>query len=70
MEALEAEYLKRLPHVKSVSRIDTNNWSLETDNPEALRKAILDLSVKENLNIVSMQTGSESLEAIFRSLTT
>jgi ABC-2 type transport system ATP-binding protein len=70
METLETEYLRRLPHVKSVNKIDSNNWTLETDNPELVRKALLDLSVKENLNIVSMQTGSESLEAIFRSLTT
>jgi ABC-2 type transport system ATP-binding protein len=70
MEALEAEYLRRLPHVISVSKIDSHNWTIETDHPEALRKALLELAVKENLNIVSIQTGSESLEAIFRSLTT
>jgi ABC-2 type transport system ATP-binding protein len=69
-EVLEPEWLRRLPAVKSVNKIDAHNWSIETDNPEAVRKALLELSVQQNLNIVSMQTGSESLEAIFRSLTT
>jgi ABC-2 type transport system ATP-binding protein len=70
MEALEPEWLKRLPGAISVNKTDSFNWSIETENPEIVRKALLDLSVKENLNIVSMQTGSESLETIFRSLTT
>lgn len=70
MEALESEWLKRLPGVNTVNRVDPNNWTLETEDPETVRKAILDLSVQQNLNIVSMQTGSESLESVFRSLTT
>ncbi|MCW3073105.1 MAG: gliding motility protein GldA [Flaviaesturariibacter sp.] len=69
-EALEAEWLHRLPSVKSVDKIDTHNWSLQTDEPETVRRALLELSMQHNLNIVSLQTGSESLETIFKSLTT
>jgi ABC-2 type transport system ATP-binding protein len=69
-EALEAEWLHRLPSVKAVDKIDTYNWSLQTDEPETVRRALLELAMQHNLNIVSLQTGSESLEAIFRSLTT
>lgn len=69
-EPLEAEWLARLPEVKSVDKIDTHTWHLETDNPEAVRKAVLNLSVEHNLNIQSLQTHSESLEDIFRALTT
>jgi ABC-2 type transport system ATP-binding protein len=70
MEALEPEWLKRLPAVINVHKTDSHNWSIETESPETVRKALVDLSLQHNLNIVSMQTGSESLETIFRSLTT
>ena len=68
-EPLETEWLSRLQGVKSVNKIDTFNWSIETDNPELVRKNLLGLTVQENLNIVSLQTQSESLEEVFRSLT-
>ncbi len=68
-EPLEAEWLKRLPAVKGVNKIDTYNWSIETDEPEAVRKALLELSLQHNLNIVSLQNESQSLEEVFRTLT-
>jgi len=69
-EGLEAEWLKRLPAVAAVDKVDTYNWNLQTLEPEAVRKALLQLALEHNLNIVSLQTQSESLEEIFRSLTT
>jgi len=68
-EALEAEWLKRLNAVKSVNKIDTYNWTLETDEPESVRKQLLELSLQHNLNIVSLQSENQSLEEVFRSLT-
>lgn len=68
-EPLEVEWLKRLPAVQAVNRLDTYNWSLETDNPEAVRKALLELSLQHNLNIVSLQNENQSLEEVFRTLT-
>jgi ABC-2 type transport system ATP-binding protein len=68
-EPLEKEWLTRLAGVKSVEKIDTFNWSIETNDPEGVRSALLRLTVEHNLNIVSLQTQSESLEEIFRSLT-
>jgi ABC-2 type transport system ATP-binding protein len=44
-------------------------YKLHTQNPEAVRKQILELSLQHNLNIVSLQSESHSLEDIFRSLT-
>ncbi|WP_121352477.1 gliding motility-associated ABC transporter ATP-binding subunit GldA [Flavisolibacter nicotianae] len=69
-EALEAEWLRRLAGVKKVNKVDANTWTLETDEPEAVRKALLQLSVEQNLNIVSLQSENQSLEEIFRQLTT
>ncbi|MGV3657389.1 MAG: DUF4162 domain-containing protein, partial [Chitinophagaceae bacterium] len=68
-EPLEPEWLRRLPAVKTVNKIDTYNWSIETDEPEAVRKALLELSLQHNLNIVSLQNESQSLEEVFRTLT-
>jgi ABC-2 type transport system ATP-binding protein len=42
-EPLETEWLSRLQGVKSVNKIDTFNWSIETDNPELVRKNLLGL---------------------------
>jgi len=68
-EALEPEWLRRLPAVKAVSRVNAHHWNLETDEPEAVRKQVLELSLQHNLNIVSLQSENVSLEEVFRSLT-
>src|SRR4030095_120360 len=68
-EAIENKWLEQFPAVKSVNKIDANNWQLATDNPEQLRKQIFELALLHNLNIVSLQSESQSLEDVFRSLT-
>jgi ABC-2 type transport system ATP-binding protein len=68
-EVLEPEWLKRISHVRSVTSTDSQSWSLETDQPEAVRKQLLELSLQHNLNIVSLQSENQSLEEVFRSLT-
>lgn len=69
-EAMEAEWLRRLNGVKAVNKMDSHTWTLETDDPEIVRKQLLQLSVEQNLNIVSLQSENQSLEEVFRSLTT
>jgi len=68
-EVLETEWLKRLPSARLVDKTDLYNWSIETDEPEALRKQILEMSLQHNLNIVSLQSQNLSLEEVFRNLT-
>ena len=68
-EPLEEEWIKNISLVRSVSKIDSTNWQLATDNPEQLRKQILEFALQHNLNIVSLQSENTSLEEIFRSLT-
>ena len=68
-EPLEPEWLSRLEGVQRVHKVDSYNWTIETEQPEAVRKALLQLSLQHNLNIVSLQNENQSLEAIFRSLT-
>jgi gliding motility-associated ABC transporter ATP-binding subunit GldA len=69
-EPLEPEWLRRLNHVKQVHKSDAHNWSIETDQPEELRKQLLELSLQHNLNIVSLQSENVSLEEVFKELTT
>ena len=68
-ESIDKNWLEQLSDAKSVNKIDANNWQLATDNPEQLRKQIFELSLLHNLNIVSLQNDSQSLEDVFRSLT-
>ena len=68
-EPLEKEWLQRLQGVKTVNKIDTYSWSIETDESELVRKQILEMSLQHNLNIVSLHSENQSLEEVFRNLT-
>lgn len=68
-EALEAEWLQRLASVQSVSRLGTYEWELVCSDVKLARNQVLELESQQNLHIVSLQTGGQSLEEVFRSLT-
>jgi ABC-2 type transport system ATP-binding protein len=68
-EALEAEWLKRLSSVQSVNKISTTEWELICTDVNETRRQLLELALQHNLNIVSLQSGGQSLEEVFRSLT-
>ncbi len=68
-EALDEERLKNLPAATTVTKIDNYNWELQSKDEETLRKQILSMAIENNFNIVSLQSGSKSLEDVFRSLT-
>jgi ABC-2 type transport system ATP-binding protein len=68
-EALEAEWIKRLEGVKTVNKIDAYTWTIETTEPDTVRKQLKKLEIDNNLDIVSLQSESQSLEEIFKSLT-
>lgn len=69
-EALEAEWLQRLVHARSVHKMDTHRWQIETDAPDQLRKELLELALAQQFNITSLQTAGLNLEEVFRQLTT
>lgn len=68
-ESLEEEWLKRLPAVFHAEKKDAYTWLLETSDPDALNKQVLELALQHNLNIVSLQSESRNLEEVFRDLT-
>lgn len=68
-EAIEKGLLEKLNGVESVEEPAPANYKLQTANPEQVRKQILELALQHNLNIVSLQSESQSLEDVFRTLT-
>ena len=68
-EALEAEWITRLQGVKSVNKIDSYTWNIETTEPDTVRRELKKLEAQNNLDIVSLQSENQSLEEVFRSLT-
>ena len=75
-EAVLIDRLKDLKDVSNVEQQQTTNlptgqagYKLQTTNPESVRKQLLELSLQNNLNIVSLQSESNSLEEVFKSLT-
>ncbi|MGV3530212.1 MAG: gliding motility-associated ABC transporter ATP-binding subunit GldA [Flavisolibacter sp.] len=68
-EPLEAEWLQRLPATQSAEKIDAQNWRLTTIEPEQLRRQLQKMAADNNLDLVSLQSESQSLEEIFRLLT-
>ena len=68
-ETIEAEWLKRLPAAKAVNRIDMKNWTIETAEPEQLRRQLQKMAADNNFDIISLNSESQNLEEVFRSLT-
>jgi len=68
-EEISIDLLRELNEVSNIEQLQTTNFKLQTRNPESVRKQLLELSLKNNLNIVSLQSESNSLEEIFKSLT-
>lgn len=68
-EALEPAWLERLSSVRTVNKINTNEWELVCTNVQDARRQLMELALQHNLNIESLQSGTQSLEEVFRSLT-
>jgi ABC-2 type transport system ATP-binding protein len=68
-EVLEAQWLEQLRKVNTVNKLSGHEWELLTDEPDEVKKQLLELALQNNWNIVSLQSESQSLEDIFRRLT-
>jgi len=63
------DVMKEVTGATSVIEVEKGKWKLETSNPEQVRKQLMELSLRHNLNIVSLQSESHRLEDVFRNLT-
>jgi ABC-2 type transport system ATP-binding protein len=68
-ESVDTSLLENIPGVKTVTRLNANEWELVCDNVNDTKRLLLERSLQHNLNIVSLQSGEQSLEDVFRSLT-
>lgn len=69
-EKVQADWLQQINDVMKCEQLSAGRYKLETTQPEQVRKQLLQLAITHNLNIVSLQTERQSLEEIFRTLTT
>jgi ABC-2 type transport system ATP-binding protein len=68
-EAIDKSILEKIKEVSKIEEPQTSTFKLQTSNPEVVRKQVLEIALQQNLNIVSLQSESQSLEHIFKSLT-
>jgi ABC-2 type transport system ATP-binding protein len=69
-ESLEPAMLSELKQVERVSLLGDHEWEIQTPEPDVVKKQLLELALQNNWNILTLQSENQSLEAIFRSLTT
>ncbi len=65
----DPELMNSIPGARITPGADGLQWSIETNDPEAVRRRLLELSLSHTLNIVSLHTEAGSLEEVFRKLT-
>ncbi|MFT3703212.1 MAG: gliding motility-associated ABC transporter ATP-binding subunit GldA [Agriterribacter sp.] len=67
--AVSSDILQSIKEASAVQSLEGNQYKFSTSNPELLRKSIIETSLQYDLNIISMQSESQSLENIFKTLT-
>jgi ABC-2 type transport system ATP-binding protein len=56
--------------IQNIKQLNSTTWLFKTDDADALRRRLMEISLKKNLNIISLQSETTgSLEDIFRTLT-
>jgi ABC-2 type transport system ATP-binding protein len=73
-EQVDKSLLKNIENVQEVEEISapgniSTGYKLQTMHPEMVRKKLMELALKNNLNIVSLQNENHSLEDVFKNLT-
>ncbi|HZW69753.1 MAG TPA: gliding motility-associated ABC transporter ATP-binding subunit GldA [Hanamia sp.] len=61
-----------LKNIETVEKVEENEnqYRLQTPDPEKVKKLLLEFSLANGLDILSLKTQSKSLEEVFRNLTT
>ncbi len=65
-EEVDTEIFNQIQNVK---KVNNNTWSFKTDNPEQVKKLLIQISLEKNLNILSLTSEAHNLEEVFRSFT-
>ena len=68
-EPVDITILNKIENVQKIDHSQLSKYTLHTDRPEEVRQQLLQVCLKHNLNIVSLQSETDSLEEVFKSLT-
>ena len=68
-ESIDASLLQSLPGVQTVKQINDTKWEIGCVHINDVKRVLLETSLQHNLNIVSLQSGEQRLEEVFRNLT-
>lgn len=68
-KATDKNIFSAIPGVSNVEELQNSTYRLQTQQPDAVRKHIMQIALQQNLNIVSLQSDSQKLEDVFKSLT-
>lgn len=55
--------------ITHIERLSDSHYQFHTTNPENTRRQVMETALRHQLNIVSMQSGTQSLESVFKQLT-
>lgn len=64
-------HLDLLVNLEGVEKVEENQnqYLIQTSDPEKVKKLLLEFSLQNNVDIISLQSKSKSLEEVFRNLT-
>ena len=68
-KAINTSLLKELHNLERYENTGSNKWKLVTQNPDALRREVMQWALQHDINISSLQAETETLEDVFRTLT-
>ena len=68
-KAVNKTTFSAIPGVSNIEELQNATYRLQTQQPDAVRKHIMQIALQQNLNIVSLQSDSQKLEDVFKSLT-
>lgn len=69
-ESIKVEMLESIEEAMHVIMSTDNSFIIETMSPERLKKKLFEFSLQHQLNIISLHSENQSLENIFKQLTT
>ena len=68
-EPVEPSLIKQINDVEEIQNVQPGLYKLNTQKPDTVKKQLLELSLQHGYNIVSLQSETQRLEEVFRSLT-
>lgn len=69
-ESIKLDMFESIEEAVQVTASTDNSFIIETMSPEILRKKLFEFSLQHQLNIISLNSENQSLENIFKQLTT